>query len=142
MKILAKLMTLAIALSCIAAIAANHEEGDNLKNGPLTITGVKVTPEVTNTDINERDKNDATKTPEDQPNRKEDREVLAAVRRAVVNDNTLSTLAHNIKIMVENGAVTLRGPVKSEVEKAQVEKLVHQTEGVSGIHNHLDIKTN
>ena len=127
MKILTKLVVLAVALSCTIVMAVAEGE---------------VTPKATNTEMNERDKNDATKTPEDQPNRKEDREMLAAIRRAVVDDDTLSTLAHNVKIMVENGVVTLRGPVKSEVEKAQVEKLAHQVEGVSSINNHLDIKTN
>jgi len=32
-------------------------------------------------------------------------------------DKSLSTYAHNIKIISQNGAVTLKGPVKSDDEK-------------------------
>jgi osmotically-inducible protein OsmY len=35
-------------------------------------------------------------------------------------DKSLSTYAHNIKIISQNGAVTLKGPVKSDSEKQAV----------------------
>ena len=64
------------------------------------------------------------------------------VRRAVVGDKSLSTSAHNVKIVTKEGVVTLRGPVTSEDEKSRVEKLAQQVAGVSSVENQLDVKTN
>ena len=55
---------------------------------------------------------------------------------------SLSTTAHNVKILAENGVITLRGPGKSDAEKAQVEALAKQVAGVTSVQNNLDIKTN
>ena len=49
-----------------------------------------------------------------------DRMTLAQVRRAIAADKTLSTNAHNIKILVVNGTVTLKGPVNSDDERQKV----------------------
>ena len=51
-------------------------------------------------------------------------------------------MAHNVKILVEGGAVTLRGPVKSEEEKAKIETLAKQVPGITTTDNQLDVKTN
>ena len=67
--------------------------------------------------------------------------MLAAVRRAVVRDKTLSTSAHNVKIVAKDGVVTLRGPVRSEDEKGKIEKLAQQVAGVASVENQLDVKT-
>lgn len=73
----------------------------------------------------------ATRTPQDQSNRTQDRELLAAVRRAIVSDKALSTMAHNVKVLVEGSVVTLRGPVKNAEEKAKVEALAKQVKGIT-----------
>lgn len=120
-------------------------------NGPLvfgqsitpkdsaTVQGV-ATPKADNSDINTRDKNGATPTAQTQTNSVSDRNILAAVRRDIVKDKTLSTNAHNIKIMVAKGIVTLRGPVNNEEEKTKLEAITKQVPGVTSIENHLDIK--
>jgi hyperosmotically inducible periplasmic protein len=95
-----------------------------------------------NTQLNQRDKSDATLTPIDQPNNKADLQTLADVRKAVVADKSLSTLAHNVKIVAINGVVTLRGPVNSIGEKIQIATLAARTAGVSKVDNQLDIKSN
>lgn len=99
------------------------------------------TPVADNTTMNNRDKGSTGDTAQSQSNAKGDRELLAAVRRSVVKDKSLSTTAHNVKIMAVNGVVTLRGPVKSEAEKTTVETLAKQVPGVTSVENHLDIKT-
>lgn len=76
--------------------------------------------------MNERDKHGTTSTPQTQSNATEDRNLLAAVRRVVADEEPFSTLAHNVKIMVRDGVVTLRGPVNSEAEKAKIELLSKQ----------------
>ncbi|MFZ6711934.1 BON domain-containing protein [Undibacterium sp. TC9W] len=106
------------------------------------VTQGKAASNVDNSEINNRDKNAANKTPEDQFNTQEDRQVLAAIRRSVVGDKSLSVLAHNVKIMVNAGTVTLRGPVKTADEKVKVEKIAQAVKGVTSINNSLDVKTN
>ncbi|KAB8044070.1 BON domain-containing protein [Janthinobacterium aquaticum] len=120
---------LALALAGGAATAQNAPAG-------------QATPVADNTKMNHRDKHDTQDTAQAQSNAKGDRETLAAVRRAVVQDKSLSTTAHNVKIMATGGVVTLRGPVESAEEKAKVESLAKQVAGVTSVENHLDIKTN
>lgn len=102
----------------------------------------QATPTADNTRMNGRDQDNTANTAQSQSNAKGDRELLAAVRRSVVKDKSLSTSAHNVKILAENGVVTLRGPVKSDEEKTKVEALAKQVAGVTSVQNHLDIKTN
>ena len=101
-----------------------------------------VTKEADNTDLNTRDKSGDMLTPQNQPNSDADLKVLAAVRSAIVNDDNLSIAAHNVKVMVVKGAVTLRGPVKNTNEKARIEELARKVAGVVSIDNRLDIDTN
>ena len=75
-----------------------------------------------NTGINKRDRDDSEKTADQAKNTKSDLELTAEIRRAVVDDKALSTNAHNVKIIVENGKVTLKGPVASAAEKASIAK--------------------
>lgn len=93
-----------------------------------------------NTRVNVRDKEHDTLTPMDQPNNAEDIKVAAAVRRSLTKDDSLSMMAHNVKLVAAGGVVTLRGPVASEAEKSKVEQLAAASPGVSSVNNHLDIK--
>ncbi len=52
-----------------------------------------------NTERNARDSSGATLTPEDQKETPHDRQLTAAIRRAVVKDKSLSIDAHNAKII-------------------------------------------
>ena len=60
-------------------------------------------------------------TAQSQSNAQTDRETTAKVRKAIIADKDLSTYAHNIKIITQNGTVTLKGPVKSDDEKQKIE---------------------
>jgi hypothetical protein len=93
-----------------------------------------------NTGVNVRDRTNAAMTPFDQPNNAADIKTAAAVRHSIAADNSLSTLAHNVKLVASAGVVTLRGPVENEAEKAKVEELAFAASGVSIVHNELDIK--
>lgn len=139
MKTVSKLLHLTLAFTCIGALAT-EQRPDGAKSAPASQG--QLSPRVDNTNINERDKGGATKTPQDQTNRAQDRQLLAAVRRAIIADKSLSTMAHNVKVLVEGGAVTLRGPVKSAEEKAKVESLAKQVKGITTTDNQLDVKTN
>src|SRR6187549_2318681 len=109
MRTLLNLMSISLALSCAGALAA-----DGAPDSVVTPPGTqgKTTPAADNTAINARDKSGATQTPQKQTNAQGDRKLLAEVRRAVVGDKSLSTSAHNVKIVALNGVITLRGPVR------------------------------
>lgn len=94
-----------------------------------------------NTDINQRDRSSQTLTPVDQPNNKTDVKLAAAVRRAIVKDKSLSTSAHNVKLVAASGVVTLRGPVNTANEKARIESIARGVSGVTRVDNELDVKT-
>ncbi len=100
------------------------------------------TEETDNTEINARDRDGATMTPQTQSNETGDVELLSAIRQEIVEEDTLSTTAHNIKIVTNNGAVTLRGPVNSAAEKSKVESLVQEVAGVASVDNQLDVTQN
>jgi hyperosmotically inducible protein len=82
-----------------------------------------------NTKINQRDKNHAEATAEQQKENPSDRQLAAQIRRAIVKDKSLSSDAHNVKIIVQNGSVTLKGPVKSDDEKQAIEAKAAQVVG-------------
>jgi hyperosmotically inducible protein len=98
------------------------------------------TPKADNTKINQRDRDGGQSTAFDQPNDAEDIKVAAAVRKAIVGDDSLSTSAHNLKFIAADGTVTLRGPVKNDAEKARVESIVKGVPGVTTVQNQLDSK--
>jgi hyperosmotically inducible protein len=68
-----------------------------------------------------------------------DRAVTQKIRKAVHDDTSLSTYAHNIKIITQDGKVTLRGPVRSEDEKASLQAKAVAVAGASNVTNQLEI---
>jgi hyperosmotically inducible protein len=98
------------------------------------------TPAADNTKKNQRDRSGETKTSGDQSNSSEDVKITAAIRRAVVGDHSLSMTAKNVKIITANGMVTLRGPVKSDAEKAKIVELARSAAGNAKINNQLEVK--
>jgi osmotically-inducible protein OsmY len=96
-------------------------------------------PAPDNTGVNARDRNSGAKTAFDQGESKADRDITAAIRQQVVGDDSLSTNAHNVKIITDNGMVTLRGPVDSTREKAAVESKAKSVPGVKGVTSQLEV---
>jgi hyperosmotically inducible periplasmic protein len=93
-----------------------------------------------NSAVNARDRSPLAMTSGEQSNAKSDVELTRAIRRAVVKDPALSTLAHNVKIVTANGSVTLRGPVKTEEEKAAIASKAQQLAGADKVDNQLEVK--
>jgi hyperosmotically inducible periplasmic protein len=62
----------------------------------------------------------AGSTAEQQTNQRSDMTITQNIRKSITADKTLSTYAHNVKIITRNGMVTLKGPVKSEDEKQSI----------------------
>jgi hyperosmotically inducible protein len=93
-----------------------------------------------NSAINARDRNPQAMTAGQQSNATSDVELTRKIRRAVVNDHSLSMLAHNIKIISANGRVILRGPVKTEQEKTVVASKAQAIAGADKVDNQLEVK--
>jgi hyperosmotically inducible periplasmic protein len=68
-----------------------------------------------------------------------DRATTQQIRKAIVNDKSLSSYAHNVKIITQNGHVTLAGTVRSEEEKSAVEAKAAEVAGASNITNQLEV---
>jgi osmotically-inducible protein OsmY len=58
----------------------------------------------------------------------------------VVKDSSLSTLAHNVKIVSVNGSVILRGPVNTEEEKTVIASKAQAIAGADKVVNQLEVK--
>jgi hyperosmotically inducible protein len=77
-------------------------------------------PKPDNTKVNKRDQDAGQVTADQQKMNATDRELTHKIRRSIIADKSLSTYAHNIKIISRDGTVTLKGPVKSDDEKTAV----------------------
>ena len=93
-----------------------------------------------NTATNERDRSGETQTSGDQSNSSADLKITQAIRQALMKDGELSMTAKNIKIITDNGQVTLRGPVKNAQEKAKIDQLARSAAGGAKIDDQLDVK--
>ena len=114
--------------------------GSPLVYAQTSNTGKTATPDADNTRMNKADQKNTQPTAQNQSNEKADRELAAAVRKAIVRDKSLSTNAHNVKVVAKDGTVTLRGPVRSDDEKTKVSQLTRQVEGVSNVEDQLLVK--
>ena len=68
-----------------------------------------------------------------------DVEVTRRIRKALVADKALSTNAKNIKIITQNGNVTLRGPVRSEQDKQAIESKANEVAGPGHVKSEIQI---
>jgi len=82
-----------------------------------------------NTGKNQRDRNASEPTADQQKENETDRELARQIRRALVKDISLSTYGHNIKVISQNGVVTLKGPVNSDEEKRAIESKAAEVAG-------------
>jgi hyperosmotically inducible periplasmic protein len=92
-----------------------------------------------NTKINQRDRNKAEVTADQQKDNRSDRELARDVRRAIVKDKSLSTDAHNVKVIAQDGMITLKGPVRSANEKQAVETKAAEVVGENKVKNELHV---
>jgi len=106
-------------------------------NPPQSTTPPAADP--TNTGVNKRDAHEnSPPTADDQSNKEPDIRTAADVRKAIVDDKSLSIQAHNIKVLASGGVVTLRGPVNSSEEKMRIEQLAQNVHGVTTVKNELE----
>lgn len=97
-------------------------------------------PAPDNTKVNERDRSKTEPTADQQKESPSDREMARDIRQSIVQDKSLSTYAHNIKVISQNGMVTLKGPVRSEEEKSAIEAKAEKIAGKDKVTSQLEVK--
>ena len=90
-------------------------------------------------DNNKQNKDQSGPTADQQKMNPADRAITQKIRKAIVNDSSLSTYAHNIKIITQDGKVTLRGPVRSGDERSNVEAKAAGIAGQDNVTDQLEI---
>ncbi len=93
-----------------------------------------------NTGVNVRDRDSTAKTSFDQNENKTDINITADIRKRVVAKK-MSVNAHNVKIITQDGKVTLRGPVTTEEEKQQIEEIALAVAGANHVDNQLEVNS-
>jgi len=125
-----KILPIFLVSAVIVGAGCSRDRG-----APKTTAAV----EPDNTGRNVRDRNEAAKTAQDQSENEADRQITQNIRQAITSDDSLSTNAKNVKIITNDGTVTLRGPVKNEQEKTAIEAKAKQVAGVKSVDNQLEI---
>ena len=117
----------ALLLLCSAPIVVKAQEQSS-------------SPSQTAPDNSARNKDHST-TADQQKDNRSDREITRDIRRSIDSDKSLSTYAHNVKIITQNGAVTLRGPVHSDEEKHTIaSKAAEVVGGSDKVTDELTVK--
>jgi len=95
-------------------------------------------PPPDNSKTNKRDRDKSSPTA-DQKMNATDRYLAKRVRSSIMEDKSLSTYAHNIKIVAQDGKVTLKGPVRSEEEKSAIEAKATEVAGAGNVNDQLEV---
>ena len=96
-------------------------------------------PAPDNSKTNQRDRDKAAATADRQKTSAEDQELTRKIRAAVTADKSLSTYAHNVKIITREGIVTLKGPVRSSEEKNAVLSKAREIAGEGNVTDKMDV---
>jgi osmotically-inducible protein OsmY len=78
-------------------------------------------------------------TADQQKTNASDQAITRGIRKSIMSDKSLSTYAHNVKIITQNGIVTLRGPVRSDEEKATVESKAAAVAGQENVTSQIEV---
>ena len=106
--------------------------------GALSTSLVAQTPP-DNTKVNTRDRAKGAVTADQQKENATDRDVTQKIRRALMEDKSLSSYAHNVKVITQGGQVTLKGPVRSDEEKQTIEAKAVAVAGAGHVTNQMSV---
>jgi hyperosmotically inducible periplasmic protein len=95
-------------------------------------------PPPDNTKTNKRDRAKGAATADQQKENGSDREITRQIRSALMDEKTLSTYAHNVKVITD-GKVRLKGPVRTEDEKKTVEAKATEVAGAGHVINQISM---
>src|SRR5215510_1261126 len=126
-------------LACIITLVSVGVFAGSLGCAALANAQDTQQPAPDNTKTNQRDRDKAAATADKQKMSPEDRELTRKIRAAVTADKSLSTYAHNVKIITRDGKVTLKGPVRSNEEKSAVLSKATELAGEGNITDEMDV---
>ena len=113
-----------------------------LLSGACTLIALPAVAQQTapdNTKVNRADRAQGAVTADQQKENPADRDLTKKIRQAVVGDKSLSTYAHNVKIVARDGHVTLKGPVRSDAEKTSIEAKATEIAGAGKVTNEITV---
>jgi hyperosmotically inducible periplasmic protein len=119
---------LALALLLGGAGAGFAQQDANSQNVPAD-----------NTKLNQQDRDSSQPTADQQKDNKPDIQIARQIRQSIVKDKSLSTYAHNVKVIVQNGEVTLKGPVRSDEEKQAIVAKAAQVAGADKVTDQIEV---
>lgn len=97
-------------------------------------------PDSDNTKMNQRDRNPNEPTADQQQANRSDRDITQQIRKAIIAEKSWSDYAHNVKVITQNGQVTLKGPVRSDDEKRAIEGKASEIAGEGKVTSELTVK--
>jgi hyperosmotically inducible protein len=108
---------------------------------PLVVVPVLWSQEVQHSapDNSRENKDQTNPTADQQKENAADRATTQKIRKAIHDDASLSTYAHNAKVITQDGRVTLRGPVLSEDEKSNLGEKAAVAVGRDNVTNQLEV---
>jgi hyperosmotically inducible periplasmic protein len=126
----------ALLVACVftqhVATAQQTTEQQKLENSQQTAPD--------NTRVNKRDKACDSMTAEKSSHNKGDMQITREIRKSIMATKGLSVDAQNVKIITKDGAVTLRGPVDNDNEKATLDSLARNCAAATTFTNELEVK--
>jgi len=98
------------------------------------------TPPASAPDNTKTNKTDSAKPTADQQKQdKADLQTTQKIRQLIEKDKSLSTYAKNIKIVTQDGTVTLSGPVRTDADKKSIEAKAVEVAGKDHVKNEIQI---
>jgi hyperosmotically inducible periplasmic protein len=96
-------------------------------------------PAPDNSKTNQGDASKGAMTAEQQKMNPADRNITKQIRSSIYKDKSLSSYAHNSKVITQDGKVTLKGPVRTEDEKAGIAAKAAAVVGADNVTNQLEV---
>ena len=124
-----KALVALVALGAFSTISVNLKAQKNASPLPAD-----------NTKVNQLARSITAQTADQGKNNLSDHDLMQKIRRSLMDDKSLSASAHNVKIVAQNGEVTLTGPVTSEEEKCVVEEKATAVAGSGNVGNDMSVK--
>ena len=128
-----------------AVIPAKSHQLSNPKSDQATMAAAtppsNSAPDADDTAKNQSDQAASATTADQQGNGRTDLQLTASIRRSIVSDGAspFHPYAHNVKIVVQNGVATLKGPVRTQDEKAAIEAKAAAVVGQDHVVDQMEI---
>lgn len=122
-----------------AVLLSVTTQGSAQQQDPTKRPAEVIKEDADNTKVNRRESSRGEATADRQREKPADRMVSQRIRRAVTRNPELSSYARNVKIITQDGTVTLKGPVRSEKERNAIEAIAVQMAGKDRVTNEIQI---